>query len=161
LDRREAISANIGSYSAGWPAARPCNRARSSNGVIPRERRERLRKAFLFTPNESDPCEPLRNLLGDRWARGGWRRRWESLLQPLQPAEERLHEFRSSRYCRAAKQGRPPPASPALPVGRPPAPGMVNRGPSTRLPSGETNWTSKRSRSKRRKRDRPNSCVTV
>jgi len=29
---------NIGSYSAGCPAARRCNHARSANGVIPRER---------------------------------------------------------------------------------------------------------------------------
>ena len=35
---RGSISDNIGSYSAGWPAARHCNRARSSNGVIPRKR---------------------------------------------------------------------------------------------------------------------------
>ena len=37
----------------------------------PKETRECLREAFVFTPSEPDPCKPVRNLLADRWARGG------------------------------------------------------------------------------------------
>ena len=120
---------------AGCPPLQPCAKLQRRD---PQETRERLRKALPFAAFEPDPCEPLRNLLGDRWARGGWRRRGESLLQPLQPAEDRLHCFSPQRYRRPAKPGRTPPASRALPVGRPPAPGMMNRGPSSSLPSGET-----------------------
>ena len=55
--------------------------------------------------------------------------------------DDRLRGCRPTRYCRSAKPGRPLLAGATLSAWRPPAPGMMNRGPSTALPSGETKRT--------------------
>jgi hypothetical protein len=87
------LTRHIGSQLRGL-ASRP---TRQSPAQLPQsdpeETRERLHRAFLFTPNEPDPSGPVRNLLADRRARGSWRRRLESLLQLLKPPDEPLRLF--------------------------------------------------------------------
>jgi hypothetical protein len=61
---------------------------------------------WLVAASSAQIPHEFRNVLDGRLAGGGWRRSWGSLLQPLQPTDDRLHCFSPRRYCRPAKPGR-------------------------------------------------------